>query len=411
MVLSWGIWIGGLGMQKRRQAVVMVVLGVVAGKAMGGGEPDLSDRDHGWDFVTIGDLGNPPYPGPSSPIGSDNGFATGQGSVDYQYRIGRTEVTTEQWVEFLNATRLGGFLANAFWEPVYWGGVQIQGGAVYQYAVRDPSLAKSPIGGVPWRAIAYYCNWLHNGRPIGIDNMRDGAYDTSTFTNNPNFTVNDQARHHPGARYWIPTMNEWIKAAHYDPDKNGVGQGGWWLYPYGSDEPPIPGYPWEGGETSAAVDDVSLFSPVWDLPVGSYAVNGAVSPWGLLDLSGGALEWLEDWRPPINGTDFGNQRLRLTSGSSVTGGIVLLEQRDAIVGFGWDEPGEVPPRSNGFRIASAVPSRADFAEPWWRLTFADVSAFAQAFIAGDLQADLAEPYGHLDIEDIALFVNSMLTAP
>ncbi|MCA9274260.1 MAG: hypothetical protein KDA31_14590, partial [Phycisphaerales bacterium] len=53
--------------------------------------------DYGFNFITIGDVGNAAYDGPDQ-----RGVVTGRGSVDYEYRIARTEVTTGQFVEFLN---------------------------------------------------------------------------------------------------------------------------------------------------------------------------------------------------------------------------------------------------------------------------------------------------------------------
>ncbi|MBL9002355.1 MAG: hypothetical protein JNK25_14585, partial [Phycisphaerae bacterium] len=57
-------------------------------------QPDPS----GIDFVTVGAPGNPAYSGPDV-----NQTVTGRGSVPYEYRLGRTEVTTAQWMEFYEA--------------------------------------------------------------------------------------------------------------------------------------------------------------------------------------------------------------------------------------------------------------------------------------------------------------------
>ena len=40
----------------------------------------------------------------------------------------------------------------------------------------------------------------------------------------------------PGAKVFIPTENEWYKAAYYDPAKGGTG--GYWAYPTRSDADP-----------------------------------------------------------------------------------------------------------------------------------------------------------------------------
>ncbi|MBL9000834.1 MAG: hypothetical protein JNK25_06825, partial [Phycisphaerae bacterium] len=62
-------------------------------------QPALAQPDpSGIEFVTVGAPGNPAYAGPDN-----NNLVTGRGSVPYEFRIGRTEVTTAQWVEFYNA--------------------------------------------------------------------------------------------------------------------------------------------------------------------------------------------------------------------------------------------------------------------------------------------------------------------
>jgi hypothetical protein len=70
---------------------LVVTLGCLSGTALAQVDP-LS----GIDFVTIGDPGNPNWTG--------GGFYNNNhGRVDYEYRIGRFEVTTAQWVQFMNA--------------------------------------------------------------------------------------------------------------------------------------------------------------------------------------------------------------------------------------------------------------------------------------------------------------------
>jgi hypothetical protein len=53
----------------------------------------------GIDFVTVGAVGNAPWAGDGTP----DDQSIGRGSVGYEYRIGKFEITTAQYVEFLNA--------------------------------------------------------------------------------------------------------------------------------------------------------------------------------------------------------------------------------------------------------------------------------------------------------------------
>ncbi|MBL9001677.1 MAG: SUMF1/EgtB/PvdO family nonheme iron enzyme, partial [Phycisphaerae bacterium] len=177
-------------------------------------QPDPS----GIDFVTIGAPGNPAYAGPDP-----NNSVTGRGGVDYEYRLGRTEVTSAQWMEFYNA----------FWGraphltlPVRWGAGS-SGNPNDPFRLTTADSGMWPAGGMTWRTCAMFCNWLHNDKRTDLDAVMTGAYDVSTFGEvEGRFT--DQREHSPGARYWIPTLDEWIKGAYYDPNYGGAGIGGWW---------------------------------------------------------------------------------------------------------------------------------------------------------------------------------------
>src|SRR5690606_21628647 len=103
-------------------------------------------------------------------------------------------------------------------------------------------------------------------------------------------TFTDQATRSPGAKFWIPSLDEWIKAAHYDPDRWRDGEAGYWRYSHTSDDPPIPGAPGEG-QTSAGYDPPGVDEAFY-IPLGSYP--DVQSPWGLLDTTGGAAEWTEE---------------------------------------------------------------------------------------------------------------------
>jgi formylglycine-generating enzyme required for sulfatase activity len=153
--------------------------------------------------------------------------------------------------------------------------------------------------GVPvsWRTAAIYCNWLHNGKSTDAAAFMSGAYDVSTFSASDFPTFTDQASRSPGARYWIPSWDEWLKAVHYDPLKPNLdgSLGGWWQGPLGSDALPVYGPPVGFPNGSAANQANSDWSgpnfPGRLVPLGSYP--NAQTPWGLLDAAGGTGEWTE----------------------------------------------------------------------------------------------------------------------
>lgn len=282
----------------------------------------------GFDFVTIGAAGNRPTIPSEVPIEPTWKI----GAVDYEYRITRTEVTTEQWYDFVVA--YAPHYSGALNDPLFtspW--IFYQNG---QFVIA-PGMERVAAG-TTWRFAARYMNWLHNGRVSEAWAFESGVYDTSTFTKNPDGTYNDQAAHAPGAMYWIPTQDEWIKAMHYDPDRYGPGQEGYWRMPDGGDEVLISGWPWEGGETDGGIEPG--VSP--DLPVGSYPWS--VSPWGLLDGSGGEWEWVEDWAG-------GYPEARYRLGSNRWSIAYDWDDRIDTYRSGTPDHGLI-----GFRVASPIPS-------------------------------------------------------
>jgi formylglycine-generating enzyme required for sulfatase activity len=293
-------------------------------------------------------VGNAPY---QSVIPND--FVNGRGSVNYQYSIGRFEVTTAQWTEFFNAAydRPADDRIPYLVVPDHWGAVpttpNTAGGLRWSVPAGNEMRA---VGDISWRMAAIYCNWLHNGKSAERNAFLNGAYDVSTFGfQGAIFT--DQASHHPDARYWIPTWDEWLKAAHYDPNKpNPDGTtGGWWQYSNGSDTPYVYGVP-GAGQANAGFSNPSPYS----IPLGSYP--DVQSPWGLLDMAGATTEWTESIRQ-LSGPD-GN-RYRVFDGSYWVQDAFQAQLADRIREYGGEYP-HIPTLEFGLRIASSVPAPG----PW-----------------------------------------------
>ncbi|GJQ30069.1 MAG: hypothetical protein HBSAPP03_19530 [Phycisphaerae bacterium] len=320
-------------------------------------QPDPS----GIDFVTIGAPGNAAWDGTGiTPDGDPR--VIGRGSVGYEYRIGRTEVTTAQWVEFFNAAYdrpQSDWLPHLF-PPDHWGAVSTTpntpGGRRWSVPAGNEMRA---VGDISWRMAAMYCNWLHNDKSLDRTAFLNGAYDVSTFGFQGTFFT-DQLTHHPSAKFWVPTLDEWLKAVHFDPNAN-AGQGRWWLYPNGTDQRLAYGPPGVRARTEFPLgpDPNGILAQAnggWDsqdfpgynpftVPLGAYP--DATSPFGLLDVAGGTREWTEyvfltngTW-PTGRGFD----------GSAWTTGFGL----DRIYAPGGDFPNTAT-FDYGFRVASAVPS-------------------------------------------------------
>ncbi len=275
-------------------------------------QPDPS----GIDFVTVGAPGNAAWEGP--------GYNNGKGSVSYEFKMGQYEVTTAQWAEFFNAaldrptTDRIPFVS----APQVWGAQsmtpQAPGGRRWSVPTGNEMRA---VGGITWRTAAVFCNWLHNGKGTDRAAFLSGAYDVSTFGSQGGGIL-DQLTRSPGAQYWIPSTDEWLKAAHYDPAKqNSDGSlGGWWQYSNGSDTTYAYGPPGtlvraDGDPRPDPNGVLATANAGWDagrfpgqnaqaVPLGSYATT---NPWGLFDVAGATSEWTEGYFQ-IEGQPFPSDR-------------------------------------------------------------------------------------------------------
>ena len=312
--------------------------GLIACCGAAGAQP--APPNYGFDFVTIGDVGNPAYVGDMF----DEDHLRFRGSVGYEYRIATTEIRTSDWAEFVNRALEFNVPVGASLGALHWGASlrtdPNTGERSYQYS--DVS-GNWPVAGINWRAAAVYCNWLHNGKSLTQEAFMGGAYDISTFGLETDYT--DQARRSPDAKFWIPDLDEWMKAAHWDPNKNGPGEGGWWEYSNSSDIKPVTGVPGVG-ETNANLYDTLGFE-AWQVPVGSYPETQ--SPWGLLDVSGGATEWTESWLAE-------EASVRITDGSSIDDYLPPEFDPDRIGNAHIAGSPDFGPRNYGLRLASAVPA-------------------------------------------------------
>lgn len=344
--------------------------------------------DHGLNFVTIGDPGNrdstlkETMRNPQCP----NCPGAIIGGVEYEFRMMVTEVTVGQYFEFVVAylpiyERNTG---NAFGSTAFRGRAIRTANSKAMIRIDHSENEATTLG---WEYAARFVNWLHNDKINEEWAFETGVYDTSTFTQNPDGSWNHQLAHNPGARYWIPTYDEWTKAAYWDPNKDD-GQGGYWQFQNTSDIEPLPGLPEDGGERNAGDSDI------FPLDVGSYPT--VQSPWGLLDMAGGAHEYTET----IPSAD--EQESRIMMGSRFIqddyGDIFSLDR----LASGLLTSATFGGRA-GLRLASAVRHPGDLNKDW-SVDYFDISYFLRRFIAGDIEVDL-DNNGILDIEDVYLFVD------
>lgn len=287
-----------------------------------GGGGGKAPPDYGLEWCTVGDPGNRatlPHEVPGVPPP----FPTEYGAVAYTYRMTRTEITAGQWLEFVEAYgpfNKGDLNDNAFTGPYI---DHIGGGFVLFGDPNRPTM-------MSFEFAARFANWMHNDKALTAEAFESGAYDTSTFYVDDRGVYHHQAQRSPGAKFWIPSLDEWTKAAHWDPEADR-----YWYHQGGQDEPLISGPPGVG-QTNAGI-------PGGPDLVGQYP--SVMSPWGLLDTSGGVRE-LTETVPVWMG--FENE-VRVTRASTRLGGIAI----DRLDSFGLT--GVEIGLLSGLRLASAVP--------------------------------------------------------
>ncbi|MCF7675091.1 MAG: formylglycine-generating enzyme family protein [Akkermansiaceae bacterium] len=219
------------------------------------------------DYVTVGNPGN----------AADS---TGYGAVAYEYKIAKNETTIGQYAEFLNAKAKSDpyALYSTSMTTSSINGISRSGSSgSYTYTV-NPGSANKPITYVSWFDAARYCNWLQNGQ--GSGSTETGAY-TLNGRMSGIYTMN------PGATVWIPSEDEWYKAAYYDATKGGTG--GYWPYPTQSNT--------MGGNTIGVPNSANYYDgdyvgyPGMALTdVGAYGANSD-SFYGTNDQGGNVWEW------------------------------------------------------------------------------------------------------------------------
>jgi sulfatase modifying factor 1 len=249
------------------------------------------------DWVTIGNPGNPAR----SPANSmDGSGGTPGGSVAYTYQMSRNEITISQYVEFLNATAS---IDDRF--GLYDEGINHSGGGGgiarkqlaerYEYSVIGNG--KIPVTFVSIYDAARFCNWLHNGQKTGDAGMQSveiGAYSLGGVTMPaPGSGISPPLiPKRVGATVWIPSEDEWSKAAYFDPTQFG-GSGGYWLHANRSNSVPGNSFTQPGGvnffDGNYAQDENGLLGRLTD--VGAYG-EASRSYYGMNDMAGNVAEWV-----------------------------------------------------------------------------------------------------------------------
>ena len=160
------------------------------------------------EWVYVGDpAGNPPDT-------ASNCFAANCGSVPYAYRISKYEVTNAQYA-ILNAkaasTRSGSTTRR--WAPTGLRGHHAERLPRQLHLRGEGRLENKPVIYVSFYDALRFANWLHNGQ--GSGEHRDGRLHDPR--RDADSEQRDTITRNSGRDIFLPSENEWYKAAYYDP--------------------------------------------------------------------------------------------------------------------------------------------------------------------------------------------------
>jgi formylglycine-generating enzyme len=235
------------------------------------------------------------------PVGNAGNAAdtTGYGSVGYDYSMGKYDVTVGQYCQFLNAVAktdtYGLYDIFMGMVPYSYSTIKITRSGSwgsYSYAVTGSytQAANCPIFYVGWGDAARFCNWLQNGQPTG--DQGNGTTETGAYTLDgaTTYAALMAVTRNAGATYFIPTENEWYKAAYY---KGGGTNAGYWLYPTQSNTAPDNSLALATTEPNDANYHKSGYTDPTNIltPVGTFSASPG--PYGTYDMGGDVWQWNE----------------------------------------------------------------------------------------------------------------------
>lgn len=207
---------------------------------------------------------------------------TGRGSVPYSFRIGETEVTRDQFNKMLKVIK----------------------GA--------PLSGDTPVDGYSGYWMMYYVNWLNSGCSNDSNSLlHGGVYNIEKFggpvlpwNEEDQFDNGDGTKNkwrHKYAGYFLPTVDEWVKAAMFDGRT-------YFKFPTSSNDKPV-----KDADGDLTAVNAANYETAKVISVGSFP--NTKSPSGCLDMAGNAWEVLEMSQADVDGS-----RLFRAGGSFVHGG-------------------------------------------------------------------------------------------
>jgi hypothetical protein len=214
------------------------------------------------EFVTIGNPGN---------ADDTTGNPNPVGSVANTYNIGKYEVSRDMIAKASIASGLGITLFDM---------TSLGGNGVDR-----------PATGVNWAEATRFVNWLNTSQGFHT------AYKFSAQPGEVGYNVNetnllwevgdtgyDASNRYRNslAKYFLPSVDEWYKAAYYDPNASG-GAGGYWNFPTGSDTAPT-------AVASGTTSGTAIYNQPSSQGPADITQAGGLSSYGVMGMGGNVYE-------------------------------------------------------------------------------------------------------------------------
>ena len=256
------------------------------------------------EFVTIGNPGN---------AADTTGNPNPAGSVPYTYRIGKFEIS-ESMIEKADAETAA--TAN----PLNINHLTFRG-------------ANKPVTDISWYEMARFVNWLNTstGSTPAYKFDGDGIFQlwhSGDAGYNPNNLYRNSL-----AKYFLPSVDEWYKAAYYDPISEV-----YYDYPTGSDTAPT-------AVASGTSAGTAVYDQLRETGPADITLAGGLSPYGTMGQGGNVWEWEETDSDLVNDSSSEFRGVRSGSWQHDSSGLAASSRDEAWAEF--DFHGTI-----GFRIAS-----------------------------------------------------------
>ena len=232
-------------------------------------------------WVTVGDPGN---------TADTTGAPNPAGAVATSFQIMKYEFTNQQYTDFLNSVASTDTysLYNTNMGSNARGGISRSGSSgSYSYSVRT-NMGDKPVNWVSWFDAARVSNWYQNGA------TSSSSTETGAYTLVGGQTSGTAPAVNSGATFYVPTEDQWYKAAYY---KGGGTSAGYWNYATQNDSDPTAVTAGSTGIGSAgSTGNFANYNNTadWNSQNGNVTTvgtNGGPSAYGAFDMSGNVGEW------------------------------------------------------------------------------------------------------------------------